>query len=100
MNPKRSKVTPIRNPTLLEMEKLEEAEKPASGPAVERPYSLPGTFGGTEVIEEECRVIRSRLKLITLLRGGLLNKSGKILREWSARLAWVALRALLHLAAS
>ncbi len=59
------------------MEKLEEAEKPASGPAVERPYSLPGTFGGTEVIEEECRVIRSRLKLITLLHG-LLNKSTEI----------------------
>jgi len=43
----RPKVEPIRNPTLFEMEKLEEAEKLASSPAVDRPYSLPGILLGT-----------------------------------------------------
>jgi uncharacterized protein YecE (DUF72 family) len=47
VNPKRPKVEPIRNPTLFPMEKLEEAEKRASSPALERPYSLPGILLGT-----------------------------------------------------
>ena len=47
MNPKPPKVQPIRNPTLFEMEKLEETEKLASSPTVERPYSLPGILLGT-----------------------------------------------------
>ena len=47
MNPKPPKVEPIRNPTLFEMEKLEETEKLASSPTVERPYSLPGILLGT-----------------------------------------------------
>ena len=47
VNPKRPKVEPIRNPTLFEMGKLEEAEKPASSLKVERPYSLPGILLGT-----------------------------------------------------
>ena len=47
MAPKRSRVEPIRSPTLFEMGKLEEAQKPASSPAVERPYSLPGILLGT-----------------------------------------------------
>src|SRR6266513_1372383 len=41
------KAEPIRNPTLFEMEKLEETEKLASSPTVERPYSLPGILLGT-----------------------------------------------------
>jgi hypothetical protein len=45
--PKHPKVEPIRNPTLFEMEKLEEAEKPASSYVVVRPYSLPGILLGT-----------------------------------------------------
>jgi uncharacterized protein YecE (DUF72 family) len=40
-------VEPFRNPTLFPMEKLEGAEKHASSPAVERPYSLPGILLGT-----------------------------------------------------
>jgi len=47
VNPKRPKVEPICNPTLFEMEKLEEAQKPASSRAVERPCSLPGILLGT-----------------------------------------------------
>jgi uncharacterized protein YecE (DUF72 family) len=43
----RPKVEPIRNPTLFEMEKLEEPEKISSSPAAERPYSLPGILLGT-----------------------------------------------------
>ncbi len=38
---------PMRNPTLFEMEKLEDAAKPASELEIERPYSLPGIFLGT-----------------------------------------------------
>ena len=38
---------PMRNPTLFEMEKLEDAAKPASELKVERPSSLPGIFLGT-----------------------------------------------------
>ena len=44
MNPKRPK--PIRNPTLFEMEKLEEAATPSTL-AVDRAYSLPGILLGT-----------------------------------------------------
>src|SRR2546427_9458442 len=47
VNPKPPKVQPIRNPTLFEMEKLEETEKLASSPTVERPYSVPGIVLGT-----------------------------------------------------
>ena len=47
MAPKRPNVEPFRNPTLFPMEKLEGAEKHASSPAVERPYSLPGILLGT-----------------------------------------------------
>ncbi|HVS89757.1 MAG TPA: DUF72 domain-containing protein [Candidatus Acidoferrum sp.] len=39
----RPKVETIRNPTLFQMEKLEEAGKLANSLKVERPYSLPGT---------------------------------------------------------
>jgi uncharacterized protein YecE (DUF72 family) len=42
--PKRPKVEPIRQPTLFQMQKLEEGQK---RPAVERPYSLPGILLGT-----------------------------------------------------
>ena len=38
---------PIRNPTLFEIEKLEEAFKVASELKIERPYSLPGILLGT-----------------------------------------------------
>jgi uncharacterized protein YecE (DUF72 family) len=43
----RPKVEPIRNPTLFQMEKLEEAGKLANGLGLERPFSLPGIFLGT-----------------------------------------------------
>jgi uncharacterized protein YecE (DUF72 family) len=39
----RSRVGPLRNPTLFPMEKLEETEKPADQLKTARPYSLPGT---------------------------------------------------------
>ena len=45
--PKRPKVEPIRDPTLFEMEKLEEAGTLANSLNVERPYSEPGLFLGT-----------------------------------------------------
>jgi hypothetical protein len=44
---KRSTVTPIKDPTLFEMRKLEEAGTLASSLKVERPYSEPGLFLGT-----------------------------------------------------
>jgi uncharacterized protein YecE (DUF72 family) len=44
---KRSTVTPIKDPTLFEMEKLEEAGHLANSLNVERPYSEPGLFLGT-----------------------------------------------------
>ena len=47
MNPKRPKIEPIRNATLFEMEKLEEAPKFASELKIERQYSLPGILLGT-----------------------------------------------------
>jgi uncharacterized protein YecE (DUF72 family) len=45
--PKRSKAQPIRNPTLFEMEKLEEATVPTSQPNIDRLYSLPEILLGT-----------------------------------------------------
>jgi uncharacterized protein YecE (DUF72 family) len=47
MPPKRRKVEPIRNPTLFEMGKLEEAGGLASSLKLQRPYSEPGLFLGT-----------------------------------------------------
>ncbi len=47
MKPKRSKVEPIRNPTLFPMEKLAEPGKLASTLTVDRPFSLPGIVLGT-----------------------------------------------------
>jgi uncharacterized protein YecE (DUF72 family) len=47
MPPKKSTVTPIKAPTLFEMEKLEEAGRLANALNVERPYSEPGLFLGT-----------------------------------------------------
>jgi hypothetical protein len=44
---KRSTVTPIKDPTLFEMGKLEEAGTLANSLNVERPYSEPGLFLGT-----------------------------------------------------
>ena len=38
---------PIRNPTLFQMEKLEEAGKVANTLTVDRPFSLPGILLGT-----------------------------------------------------
>jgi len=46
MAPKRPKVEPIRNPTLFEMEKLEQSGKLANSLTVERPYSEPGQLLG------------------------------------------------------
>jgi uncharacterized protein YecE (DUF72 family) len=45
--PKRSKVEPIRDPTLFEMGKLEDAGRLANALKVERPYSEPGLYLGT-----------------------------------------------------
>ena len=47
MKSSRPKVEPIRQPTLFQMEKLEEAPKLASELKIERPYSLPGILLGT-----------------------------------------------------
>src|SRR6266849_5030547 len=47
MKSHRLKVEPIRNPTLFQMEELDEPEKPASCPTVDRPFSLPGILLGT-----------------------------------------------------
>jgi uncharacterized protein YecE (DUF72 family) len=47
MTPKKQPVTPIKNPTLFEMGKLEEAGRIANLLKVERPYSEPGLFLGT-----------------------------------------------------
>lgn len=47
MNPKSPKVEPIRQPTLFQMEKLEEAAELAGELKIERPYSLPGILLGT-----------------------------------------------------
>jgi len=46
MKTQRPKVEPIRQPTLFQMEKLEEAAEPGE-PKIERPYSLPGILLGT-----------------------------------------------------
>ena len=47
MTPKRPKVEPIREPTLFEMDKLEDAGRLANSLNVERPYSEPGLLLGT-----------------------------------------------------
>ena len=47
MERKRPKVEPIRDPTLFEMEKLEQAGKLANSLSVQRPYSEPGIYLGT-----------------------------------------------------
>jgi uncharacterized protein YecE (DUF72 family) len=47
MSRTRSRVEPIRNPTLFEMEKTERVGQPVNSLAVERPYSEPGLFLGT-----------------------------------------------------
>jgi hypothetical protein len=47
VKPKRSKVEPIRNPTLFPMEKLAEPGKLVSTLTVGRPFSLPGILLGT-----------------------------------------------------
>jgi len=44
---KRSTVTPIKDPTLFEMGKLEEAGTLANSLKIERQYSEPGLFLGT-----------------------------------------------------
>ena len=44
---KRPKIEPIRNPTLFEMDKLEQAGNPANSLNVERPYSEQGLLLGT-----------------------------------------------------
>jgi uncharacterized protein YecE (DUF72 family) len=44
---KRSAVTPIKDPTLFEMGKLEEAGRLANSLKIERPYSEPGLYLGT-----------------------------------------------------
>jgi hypothetical protein len=47
MTAKKRSVTPIKDPTLFEMGKLEEAGTLANSLTVERPYSEPGLFLGT-----------------------------------------------------
>jgi len=47
MENKRPKVEPIRNPTLFEMEKLDQAADLTRQLKIERPYSLPGILLGT-----------------------------------------------------
>jgi uncharacterized protein YecE (DUF72 family) len=47
VTPKRPKVEPVRNPTLFEMDKLEQARNLATSLNLERPYSEPGLLLGT-----------------------------------------------------
>jgi hypothetical protein len=47
MTPKKRSVTPIKDPTLFEMGKLEVAGTLANSLKIERPYSEPGLFLGT-----------------------------------------------------
>ncbi len=47
VKPQRPKVEPIRQPTLFQMEKLEEPAELAGEQEIERPYSLPGILLGT-----------------------------------------------------
>jgi hypothetical protein len=47
VTPKRPKAEPIPNPTLFEMDKLEDAGRLANSPQVERPYYEPGLLLGT-----------------------------------------------------
>jgi hypothetical protein len=47
VKPQRPKVEPIRQPTLFQMEKVEELAEPAGELKIERPYSLPGILLGT-----------------------------------------------------
>jgi len=47
VKPQRPKVEPIRQPTLFQMEKLENTAELTSQPKIERPYSLPGILLGT-----------------------------------------------------
>jgi hypothetical protein len=46
MAPKKPTVTPIKDPTLFEMGKLEEAGRLANALKVKRPYSEPGLYLG------------------------------------------------------
>jgi hypothetical protein len=45
VTPKRPKVETIRDPTLFEIDKLEQAGNLANSLALERPYSEPGLLG-------------------------------------------------------
>jgi hypothetical protein len=47
VNPKRPKVAPICQPTLFQIEKLDQAPKLVSQLKIDRPYSLPGILLGT-----------------------------------------------------
>jgi uncharacterized protein YecE (DUF72 family) len=47
VTPKQPKVEPFQNPTLFEIDKLEDAGQPANPPQVERPYFEPGLLLGT-----------------------------------------------------
>jgi len=47
VNPKRPKLEPIRQPTLFQMEKPDQAAELTNQPKIERPYSLPGILLGT-----------------------------------------------------
>ena len=55
MPPKRPKVEPIRNPTLFEIDKLEQAGNLANSLNVERPYSEPGLPLGTSAGRAEAQ---------------------------------------------
>ena len=58
MPPKRPKVEPIRNPTLFEMDKLEQAGSLVNSLNVERPYSEPGLLLGTSAFTANGRLGR------------------------------------------
>ena len=72
MSVKRPRVGPIRNPTLFEIEKLEEAGKLANTPTVDRPFSLPGILFGTSAFTVNAGRVVSRL-LKGEYRGSLLD---------------------------
>src|SRR6266699_2466188 len=58
---KRPRVGPIRDPTLFEIEKPEEAGKLANTPTVERPFSLPGILLGLQPSRQMVGRVVSRL---------------------------------------
>ena len=75
MPAKRQSGTAIKDPTLLEMGKPEEAGQPANSLKIERPYSLPGTVHEAVVYAESLyEAVLRGLKLRKLLGTGYTSR--------------------------